>query len=43
MTNKECTWDCIYSVNGVCRLENTHGRKNPQCPFKEGNQTAASL
>lgn len=40
MTNKECQ-NCIFAVDGVCRLEHTHGLKQPECPYKE--ETASSL
>lgn len=43
MNNKECTRNCIFALEGVCRLENTHGLKQPQCPFREGSQAAISV
>ncbi len=43
MNNQECIRNCVFSVDGVCRLENTHGLKQPQCPFREGSQAAISV
>lgn len=42
MTDKQCK-NCIYSVDGYCRLENTHGLRNSNCPYKEGNGAVFSV
>jgi len=42
MTNKECI-NCMYAVDGACRLENTNGLKQPECPYKEGSLSAFSV
>lgn len=41
--NKECIRNCIFAVNGVCHLKDTHGLKQPECPYREGNQAAISV
>jgi len=43
MRNKECIRNCLYAVDGVCRLEHTHGLKQPECPFREGSQAVISV
>lgn len=43
MTEKECNHNCAFSIDGRCRLENVHGIKKPQCPFREGNLNSFSV
>jgi len=42
MIKKECISNCIFAVDGVCRLEHTHGIKQPECPYREGEQASVS-
>ncbi|NLO98526.1 MAG: hypothetical protein GX091_10765 [Peptococcaceae bacterium] len=42
-TVRECAHNCIYAIDGVCRLEYMHGPKQPECPYKEGNQAVTSV
>lgn len=42
MTNKECL-NCMYAIDGVCRLENTDAIKLPECPYKEGSFSTLSV
>jgi len=43
MTHQDCLRNCIFSVNGVCRLKHTQGLKEPQCPYREGSQAVMSV
>ncbi|WP_199698291.1 MULTISPECIES: cleavage protein [unclassified Dehalobacter] len=43
MRTKECAKECIYAVDGVCRLENNHGLKAPECPNRDGSLAAVSI
>ena len=43
MTNKECVRNCMFAVDGVCRLKDTHAVKQPECPYREGSLTAFSV
>lgn len=38
-----CIRDCIFFIDGACRLAHTHGQIAPECPFKEGSQSAISV
>lgn len=36
MTQKKCTANCLFHVDGRCRLEHRHGEKTPVCPHYLG-------
>lgn len=42
MTNNQC-FNCMYAIDGVCRLENTNALKQPECPHKEGSFSTFSV
>ena len=42
MTNNECL-NCMYSIDGVCRLENTNALEQAECPNKEGSLSTFSI
>jgi len=42
-TIRECTHSCIFAIDGVCRLEYTRDLKQPECPYKEGNQAVTTV
>lgn len=42
MTNKECA-NCMFAIEGVCRLNNTNGIKQPECPYKDGSIATLSV
>ncbi len=41
MTNNECL-NCMYSIDGVCRLE-INALKLQECPYKEGSCSTISI
>ncbi|NLM20277.1 MAG: hypothetical protein GX207_00815 [Peptococcaceae bacterium] len=42
-TVRECMHNCIFAIDGACRLEYTSGLKQPECPYKEGNQAVTTV
>ncbi|HWQ73337.1 MAG TPA: cleavage protein [Desulfitobacteriaceae bacterium] len=32
MTGKLCASNCLYAIDGHCRLEHRHGERTPICP-----------
>ncbi|MDA8228785.1 MAG: cleavage protein [Desulfitobacterium hafniense] len=43
MTRKLCTSNCLYSIDGRCRLEHRHGEKGPICPYHEGHTISRGM
>ncbi|MFZ3100990.1 MAG: cleavage protein [Desulfitobacteriaceae bacterium] len=37
MTQKLCTTNCLFVVDGRCRLEHRHGEQLAICPHYEGS------
>lgn len=42
MTNNEC-FNCMYAIDGVCRLAITDAPKESECPHKDGTQATLSV
>jgi len=43
MTDKQCNRNCIYAVDGHCRLEKACRIEEPNCPYQEGNMSILNI